>query len=448
MNKKKPMAAKRPVGSKPTPSLKAPITSTANPLKWIPIEKNFPLKPYVKEALTKLTSAGFSAYLVGGAVRDFLLGMPIKDFDLATDANPDEIIGLFPNAVTVGKAFGVLKVPVLGDAGDPELLEIATFREDAEYADFRHPKSVRFAGPAEDASRRDFTINGLFYDPETRRILDCVGGFADLQAKRLRAIGDPSARLKEDALRVLRAVRFAVRFGFKIEEATWAALLENARFTRKVSAERVRDEISMMLKGRRPAEAVAMLRDLGVASLWIPEIAKVKSVVFSAMDEDASPRSTALVFAAALSEIGGEEPEKLLQGASDRLRLSGDEKKRVIDLVTNLSKFNDAFQMREATLKRWVMEPFFDELLQLHRAVSRASDGNLMAYQFLKKLREELLIAPDDDKLLSGNDLIQLGFAPGPHFSDIIRIVDDLQLEGKLQSKDAALEFVVKHFVR
>lgn len=448
MSKKKPMAAKRPVGSKPTPSLKAPTTLTANPLKWIPIEKNFPLKPYVKEALTKLTSAGFVAYLVGGAVRDFLLGMPIKDFDLATDASPDEIVELFPNAVTVGKAFGVLKIPVETESGGSEILEIATFREDAEYSDFRHPKSVRFAGPAEDASRRDFTINGLFYDPKTQRILDCVGGFADLQAKRLRAIGDPASRLKEDALRVLRAVRFAVRFGFKIEEETWTALVANARFTRKVSAERVRDEIFLMLKGRHPAAAVAMLRELGVASLWIPEIAKVKPVVFAAMDEDPAPRSIALVFAAALSEIGGDDPEKLLQSASDRLRLSGDEKKRVIDLVMNLPKFNDAFQMREATLKRWVMEPFFDELLQLHRAVSRASDGNLMAYQFLKKVREEVLLTPSDDKLLTGNDLIQLGFAPGPHFSDMIRIVDDLQLERKLETKDAALEYVVKHFVR
>jgi poly(A) polymerase len=378
-------------------------------------------------------------------VRDVLLGLPTKDFDLATDASPEEVEALFPNAIGVGKAFGVMKVP-FGEGA--EIVEIATFREDAEYTDYRHPKSVRFAGPEEDAGRRDFTINGLFYDPKTRRVLDCVGGFSDLQAKRIRAIGDPAARMREDALRVLRGVRFAVRFGFRIEEATWRALLENARFTRKVSAERIRDELSRMLRGPRPQDAVAMLRELGIASLWIPEIAKVKGAVFTALADDPAPRSSALVFAAALSEAGGEEPEKSLQSACDRLRLSGEEKKRVIELVLGLPKFHHAFQMREATLRRWVLEPYFDELLQLHRAVARATDGNLMAYRFLKKLREEATLGPATEKLLTGGDLVTLGFSPGPRFSDILRVVDDLQLEKKIRSKDEALEYVVKHFVR
>src|SRR5690606_33767343 len=214
--------------------------------KWIPIERGFPLKPEVKAVVDRLDRAGFSAYLVGGSVRDFLLGLPIKDYDIATDASPDGVAELFPDAIGVGRAFGVMKVPLGDGAGNAaekenEFIEIATFREDAEYTDFRHPKSVRFSGPEEDASRRDFTVNGLFYDPKTKRILDCVDGFADLKAKRIRAIGDAGARLKEDALRIFRAVRFAVRFGFEIEEETWAALVENARFTRKVSAERVRD---------------------------------------------------------------------------------------------------------------------------------------------------------------------------------------------------------------
>ncbi len=443
MSKKKPKAPKRPSGSKPTPSLKAPTPSKVSLSKWIPIEKNFPLSASAKEAIARLTGAGFSAYLVGGAVRDALLGLPMKDFDIATDATPDEVEELFPNAIDVGRAFGVMKVP-FGD----EIIEIATFREDAEYTDYRHPKSVRFAGPEEDASRRDFTINGLFYDPKTRRVLDCVSGFLDLQAKKIRAIGDPTARLKEDALRVLRAVRFAVRFGFKIEEATWRALLENARFTRKVSAERVRDEFAAMLKGPRPGDAIAMLRELGVVSLWLPEVAKVKPQVFAALSEDGGVRSTALVFAAALSETGGEEPEKLIQGACDRLRLSGEDKNRVIDLVLGLPKFNHAFQMREATLRRFVLEPYFDELLQLHRAIARVNDGNLMAYRFLRKLREEAMSGPPSEKLLTGGDLVGLGFSPGPQFSDILRVVDDLALEKKLATKDEALEYVVKHFVR
>ncbi len=445
MSKKKPKAPKRPSGSKPIPSSKAPTPPRDNPSKWIPIEKTFPLSGAAKDAIAKLTAAGYSAYLVGGAVRDALLGLPMKDFDLATDATPTEVEELFPNAIGIGKAFGVMKIPL---AEGEEPLEIATFREDAEYTDFRRPKSVRFAGPEEDASRRDFTINALFYDPKTRRVLDCVGGFADLAAKRIRAIGDPAARLREDALRVLRAVRFAVRFGFRIEEATWRALLDNSRFTRKISAERIRDEFSAMLKGPRPQDAIAMLRELGVVSLWVPEAAKVKAGVFAALADDPAPRSTALVFAAALSEAGGEEPEKSLQSACDRLRLSGDDKKRVIDLVLGLPKFNHAFQMREATLRRFVLEPYFDELLHLHRAIARANDGNLMAYRFLKKLRDEAAAGPATEKLLTGGDLVVLGFSPGPQFSDILRVVDDLQLEKKLHSKDEALEYVVKHFVR
>jgi poly(A) polymerase len=399
-------------------------------------------------AISTLDGAGFSAFLVGGCVRDHLLGLPIKDYDLATDASPDEVAELFPDAIEVGKAFGVMKVPFPVEGGEPELIEIATFREDAEYTDYRHPKSVRFSGPEEDARRRDFTVNGLFYDPKSKRILDCVEGFADLQAKRIRAIGDPNERLREDALRVFRAVRFAVRFGFRIEEATWAALMENARFTRKVSAERVRDELTLMLKGRHPREAMRMLRELGVASLWFPEVAKVKPAVFDAIDADPSPRSTAFVFAAAFSEAGGDDTEKSLQSACDRLRLSGEDKKRVVDLVLDLPKFNDAFQMREATLKRWAMEPHFDELLQLHHAIARATDGNLMADQFLRRIREEVLSATPADKILTGADLIQLGFSPGPSFTEILRTVEDLQMEKKLASKDEALEYVVRHFVR
>ncbi|MBC7387222.1 MAG: CCA tRNA nucleotidyltransferase [Cryobacterium sp.] len=444
MSKKKPKEAKPSGASKPTPSSKARTPSTVSLSKWIPIEKNFPLPAYAKEAIASLTEAGFSAYLVGGAVRDFLLGLPIKDYDLATDATPDEVLSLFPSALGVGKAFGVMKIP----QENGTMLEIATFREDAEYTDYRHPKSVRFAGPEEDARRRDFTVNGLFYDPKTRRILDAVDGFADLQAKKLRAIGDANARLKEDALRVLRAVRFSVRFGFTIEESTRVALREHARFTRKVSAERVRDEITLMLKGPQPGEAVVLLRELGIASLWIPDIAKVKSGVFAAMERDPSPRSTAFVYAVALSEVGGEEPEKAIQGAADRLRLSGEEKRRVMDLVGNLPKFKDAFQMREATLMRWVSEPYFDELLQLHAVVVQAGDGNLMAGRFLEKLRQDFLSSPPAERLVNGSDLIALGFSPGPQFTDILHTMEDLQIEKKILTKDGALEYVVKHFVR
>ena len=243
-------------------------------------------------------------------------------------------------------------------------------------------------------------------------------------------------------------MRFAVRFNFKIEEETWAALAENSRFTRRVSAERVRDEFTAILKGRRAREAVRMLRELGVASLWMPEIAKVKYAVFDAIDADPAPRTTAFVFAAAFSEAGGEDTEKSLQSACDRLRLSGEDKKRIIELVLDLPKFHDAFEMREATLKRWVMAPHFEELLQLHRAIAIATHGDLMADRFLRKVRAELIESGAAEKILTGADLIQLGFSPGPRFSEILRTVEDLHIEKKLDSKDQALEYVVKHFVR
>jgi poly(A) polymerase len=200
---------------------------------------------YVKEALQKLDEAGHIAYLVGGCVRDFLLRQPSKDHDIATSADPDELCRLFPNAVTVGKSFGVIKVPIELEGGSEKqiMLEIATFRQDLEYRDHRHPTGVLFSGPAEDAKRRDFSINALFFDPKTRRILDTVEGYSDLDAKTIRAIGDPVRRFEEDHLRMLRAIRFAARFGFTIEPATMAAMRSLHASILRVSPERIRDEL-------------------------------------------------------------------------------------------------------------------------------------------------------------------------------------------------------------
>lgn len=407
----------------------------------------------MKQAIATLDEAGHVAYLVGGSVRDLLLRQPVKDYDLVTDADPDTLSELFPESIEVGKQFGVLKIPIsrMGPSllgGDEEFLEIATFREDQEYLDHRRPKSVRFAGPLEDAARRDFTINGLFYDPKTRRILDCVGGMDDLKAGVIRAIGDPAERFHEDALRILRAIRFTARFGFKLDEATLKALHSEVRFTRKVSAERIRDEITLMMKGRDPEVAYELMKETGVFSLWVPEALKAKVQLFAALDLSPTPRSTALVWAALLSEIGGEDPSKALQGACDRMRLSGDDKKRVIELVVNLPRFNDVFSMRPVTLNRWVREPFFPELLQLFRAHAIARDGNQMAYQFAMRLHQDALSQGENPKLISGEDLIQLGFNPGPTFSEILRVVEDLAIEKRLMTKDQALEYVLKHFVR
>jgi len=412
-----------------------------NRLKWIPTNKPFPLPPHVKEAIARLSEHGYLAYIVGGSVRDHLLGLPIKDYDLVTDAIPDEVEEIFPTAIGVGKQFGVMKIP-------PYDLEIATFREDLEYKNHRHPKGVKFGGPLEDALRRDFTINALFFDPKTRKILDTVNGIADLEAKTLRAIGDPEARLEEDALRILRAIRFAARFTFGIDSLTLEALISNVKLLKKVSAERIQTELTLMWKGTHPHQALRALKETGILPIVLPEAMKLKPEVLLAMDQDPSPRSSALVWALVLSEIGGEDPTRALQSVCDRLKFSREDSKRIVQLVIDLPKFNDVFQMREATLQRWVREPYFDELLQMHRAYIRAHGGNLMAFRFCEALRREVTEATSaGEKLISGEDLIQLGFKPGPTFSEILRTVEDLWFEKKLTTKEEALEYVVKHFV-
>ena len=439
----------------------------------------------VRAALSRLDAAGHVAYVVGGCVRDFLLGKPAKDHDIVTSASPDEICGLFPDAITVGKAFGVIKVPLRqGPAG--ATLEIATFREDLEYEDHRHPTAVRFAGPAEDAARRDFTINALFYDPKTSRILDTVGGVEDLKSGIVRAIGEPSERFREDALRLLRAVRFTTRFGFRLEPATEQAVKDRARLITKVSAERIRDEVTLMLLGPGSAVSVRMLRELGLLAHVLPEVDSLARVpdspvnepggatvfahtlrVLELLERSGSPRSVPLVWAALLHGVGkgmafdrsggknfnGHElfASQIAHRVCERMRLSRDESARVCVIVSELLKFRDVFQMREATLQRFIAQPAFAELLALHRADALASDGNLAFHEFCSaRLREmeEARRKGFDARLLKGDDLVQLGLKPGPRFSEILREVEDLALERKLTTKEEALEYVLRNFVR
>jgi poly(A) polymerase len=439
------------------------------------------LPPYVREALQKLNDAGHVAYVVGGSVRDFLLNRESKDHDIATSATPDQICELFPKSVTVGKAFGVIKVPT---GTEPPLLEIATFREDQEYQNHRHPTSVVFSGPYQDAQRRDFTINGLFYDPKTGRILDSVGGGDDLQSKVIRAIGNPSERFKEDALRLLRAVRFSTRFGFQIEPATATAIHARARLITKVSAERIRDELNGMWTGPRPAQSLQLLAELGLLDLILPEVESLKGVpqipatrpqedvwshVLRVLDHLAAQnpkRSSVVCWAAILHEVGkpiasrlnggknfnGHELEgaKLVERITNRLKMSRLEINQIVALVSDHLKFKDVFQMRESTLQRWIRQPYFEDLLALHRADATASDGNLAYYEFCAHRYETFKKAPSIEiqKLVDGKDLIQMGFSPGPEFSEILRVVEDLALEKKLSSKEEALEYVVKNFVK
>jgi poly(A) polymerase len=435
------------------------------------------------------------AYIVGGSVRDFLLQRThqMKDHDIATSARPDEVCRLFPNAITVGKVFGVIKVP-LGKGDEATEVEIATFREDLEYLDHRHPTKVRFSGPEEDALRRDFTINALFFDPKTAKILDPTGGMEDLKARKLRAIGDPKTRFEEDALRLLRAVRFSTALGFALDPATAAAVQARAKLIRQVSGERVRDELTRMLTGPKPAEAMAMLAELGLLKYVLPEVDALRGVSqaptylsgspraakesdiwattlrtlrsVTKNGSDLLPRSTALSWSALLYDVGkpvasranqdknfnGHEIEgaALVRVIGDRLRMTRNDIDRIAAMVEDLLKFRDVFKMREATLERFVRLPYFDELLELHRAQASSSDGNLAFYEFCSYRRRLVLGSSlrDPARLIDGKDLIQLGFRPGPEFSAILRTVEDLVLERKLLTKEQALEFVVSQFVK
>lgn len=443
-------------------------------MKWIRTERPFALPAYVKEAIDRLDDAGYVAYVVGGSVRDFLLGREVKDHDIATSAGPDALEALFPDSVTVGKAFGVLKIPLRLERG-PEFLEIATFREDLEYKDHRHPKGVRFAGPVEDARRRDFTINALYYDPKTARILDTTGGMEDLRARVVRAIGEPRERFREDALRLLRAVRFTTALDFTLAEETADAVRARAKLVNHVSGERIRDELNLILTGPRCTESVELLRSLDLLGYVLPEVESchrfghVWSHLLKTLrwlEQHAPGRSAVLAWAALLHDSGkpvvarkssghdltGHEAEaaRIARSVGERLRMAREEIDTIVAIVQDQLKFRDVFQMREATLLRFVQQPHFEELLELHRADALATDGNLAFYEFCRHRLEQLRRAHPDGipRLVDGKDLIQLGLQPGPEFSEILRQIEDLTLEGRLTTKEGALEYVVRHFVK
>jgi poly(A) polymerase len=437
----------------------------------------------VKDALQRLDEAGHVAYVVGGSVRDFLLRRESKDHDIATSAGPDELCALFPRALTVGKAFGVIKVPC-----GAELLEVATFREDLDYSDHRHPKGVRFSGPVEDARRRDFTINALFYDPKTSRILDSVKGMEDLKNGVVRAIGDAPKRFQEDALRLLRAVRFATRLGFEIDPETYAAIRGRAKLILKISAERIRDELTLMMTGPNPDVSITMLSELGLLQHVLPELESLRGLPQPGMASEsgkssdvwthtvraigllarfAPQRTPSLAWAALLHDVGkpvaakrsggknfnGHELDgaRLARAIAIRLKMPRDQVETIASMLEVHLKFKDVFQMREATLQRFVQQTGFEELLALHKADALATDGNLAFYEFCAsrltamKAGRAALVPP---RLIDGTDLIQLGFYPGPRFSEILRTVEDLALEHKLGTKEEALEYVVRHFVK
>ena len=460
------------------------------------------LKDFAISIVRVLRERGYKAYLVGGCVRDLLLGRDPADYDVTTDAIPDEVMRIFPDTYAVGAQFGVVLVPlpVSGEQQVPRLhqnfaerssdsardnrtvgvVEVATFRSDIGYSDGRHPDQVRFSkDPREDVERRDFTVNGLLLDPITNQVLDFVEGRKDLEAKIIRTIGDPEHRFAEDKLRMLRAVRFAARFGYTIEPGTFRAIQELASQIDQVSRERVRDELGKMLTEGHARRAFLLLDETGLLHEVLPEIEAMKGVeqppqfhpegdvfvhTLLLLDKLPHPCPITLAWGTLLHDVGKPAtfrvaPDRIrFDGHVDvgvrmaeeicrRLRFSNDDTEQILALVDNHMRFAHVQQMNQSTFKRFVRMPRFDEHLQLHRMDCESSHGDLTSYNFT---REKMATIPPTAMrpapLITGDDLIAAGYAPGPQFKKILSAVEDGQLEGRLQCKEEALAFVRREF--
>jgi poly(A) polymerase len=457
------------------------------------------LKDFAISIVRTLRDQGHKAYLVGGCVRDLLLGREPADYDVATDAIPDEVMRTFPETYAVGAQFGVVLVPQptpRWDAkGMPEpplrdatgyvspnahAVEVATFRSDIGYSDGRHPDQVRFSkDPQEDVERRDFTVNGLLLDPITNEVLDFVGGRKDLEAGIIRAIGDPERRFAEDKLRMLRAVRFAARFGYVIEPKTSQSIRKLASHIHQVSQERVRNELTRMLIEGHAHRAFLLLDETGLLHQVLPEIEAMKGVeqppqfhpegdvfvhTLLLLDKLPHPCPITLAWGALLHDVGKPAtfrlaPDrirfdghvdigvKIAEEICQRLRFSNDETDQILALVDNHMRFAHALRMNQSTFKKFVRMPRFDEHLELHRMDCLSSHGDLTSYNFTREKMASMspaIMRPAP--LLTGDDLIAAGYLPGPQFKKILAAVEDGQLEGRLGNRDEAMAFVGSEF--
>jgi poly(A) polymerase len=442
-------------------------------------------------------------------VRDLLLGREPSDYDVATDATPEQVMGIFPETYAVGAQFGVVLVPetknkpvipsgsgtaqsavplearnLLLDGGESSReghhVEVATFRRDVGYSDGRHPDEVRFTrDPREDVQRRDFTINGLLLDPEKNEVLDFVGGQDDLKAGIIRAIGDPELRFAEDKLRMLRAVRFAARFQYKVEPATFSAIRKLASQISQVSSERVRDELTRMLTEGHASRAFELLDETGLLREVLPEINAMKGVeqppefhpegdvfvhTLLMLEKLPQPCPATLAWGVLLHDAGKpptfrRAPDrirfdeharvgtKMAEAICRRLRFSNNETNQIVALVENHMRFADAERMNPSTFKKFIRLPRFEQHLELHRLDCESSHCNLRLYNFT---REKINALPPDEvrpkPLVTGEDLIAAGYSPGPLFKEILTIVEDAQLDGSLKSTEEAMQLVRREF--
>ena len=429
--------------------------------------------PLAVRIVERLRAHGRSAWLVGGCVRDLLLGLDPQDFDVATSARPEQVVSLFPAAQLVGAHFGVVLVREGG-----EEVEVATFRSDHAYLDGRRPEAVEFeTDPRQDVLRRDFTINGLLMDPATGETLDFVGGRDDLNARLVRAIGDPDARFAEDHLRMLRAVRFAARLGFEIEAATFDAIRRLHGRIRLISAERVRDELARILTEGGARRGFELLDASGLLEDILPEVTALKGVAQPPefhpegdvwthtliMLEGMHEPSLTLALGVLLHDIGkpptfsradrirfdghADESARMAGEILARLRFSNQEIRQVEALAANHLRFKDVRQMRESTLKRFLRLERFEEHLELHRLDCASSHRLFANYEFVQRKlaelpREEIKPQP----LITGDDLIAAGYQPGPAFAAMLDAAEDAQLEGLVRTREEALELVRARF--
>jgi len=435
------------------------------------------LEKTAREIVLRLQRSGHTAFYAGGCVRDMLLGAMPVDYDIATSATPDAVQKLFPRTVAVGAQFGVIVVVENGAE-----FQVATFRSDEAYIDGRHPTGVKFSSPREDAERRDFTVNGMFFDPAKNEVIDFVKGREALSAKVLRAIGEPAARFREDRLRMLRAVRFAASLGFEIDAATWNAVRENAAEIHAVSAERIREELVRIFVSPNRVRGFDLLDASGLMREILPEIEALKGCeqppqfhpegdvfVHTRKMIDLLPRevSAPLVFAVLFHDIGKPKTfsfdeidqrirfsghdkvgAEMARAIMERLRFSRDEIEAVVEMVDQHMVFKDVQKMRVSRLKRFMSRPHFRDELILHKVDCESSHGSVENYDFLLQKKEEFanepLIPPP---LVTGHDVLALGWKAGPKIGEVLEAVKDRQLEGALKTRDEALAFIAREFL-
>ncbi len=425
-----------------------------------------------------LLRSGYQGLLVGGCVRDLLLGREPADYDVTTDATPEQVMALFPESIAVGAQFGVMLVP-----RDALKVEVATFRSDVGYSDGRHPDSVVYSKtPQKDVQRRDFTINGLLMRHDSGEVLDFVGGQADLKAKVIRAIGEPDRRFTEDKLRMMRALRFAARFGFEIETETFRAIRRHVAEIHQVSPERLREELTKMLTEGAARQAFELLEETWLLQQVLPEIGAMKGVeqppqfhpegdvwihtrlMLEGLPKNASPT---LAWGVLLHDVGKpptfqsaaetgdrirfnnhvEVGVRMAEAICKRFRFSNEDTEQILALVDNHMKFGAVAEMRASTLKKFVRLPRFEEHLALHRLDCLSSHRHLDSYEFVQRFLEAT--PPEQvrpERLLTGDDLLAMGFRPGPVFAQILRMLEDAQLEGQIKTREEAKNCVLKDF--